>query len=133
MEFMERSRIMVIGSNLATVQRVSRYYLQQGAQVLPYYGIPSEEEVTLFAPHLTVLCPPVPENLPRYIDQLQILCLEEPINEGLPSLANQSLLKTLEKYLLKIESAIGTGTFQQHNIVTAGYLWGVKMVMQGQC
>ena len=50
------NRVMVIGQNVATVQRVSRYCLDQGAEVFPYYGIPSDEEVTLFDPEVSVLC-----------------------------------------------------------------------------
>jgi hypothetical protein len=58
---MPENRVMVIGQNVATVQRVSRYCLAQGAEVFPYYGIPSVDEMSLFAPKVFVLCLPLPE------------------------------------------------------------------------
>lgn len=83
---MERHRIMVIGSDVATVQRVSIYCLQQNAEVFPYYGLPMDEEITLFAPHIWVLCLPITEGL-NYQSILQpyILWSEQSKNEELPS------------------------------------------------
>jgi hypothetical protein len=74
------NRIMVIGNHVVTVQRVSRYCLEQGAVVLPYYGIPSDEDVTLFAPDVSVLCLPIPENFQRQIGQCYILWSEQSID-----------------------------------------------------
>jgi len=72
-------RVMVIGSNVTTVQRVSRYCLEHGADVFPYYGIPGAEEVALFNPQVSVFCLPVPENwLCQMVHQLCILWSEEP-------------------------------------------------------
>ncbi|KAB8331756.1 hypothetical protein SD80_023515 [Scytonema tolypothrichoides VB-61278] len=75
---------MVIGSRVTTVQRVSSYCLKQGAEVFPYYGIPTDEELTLFAPDVLVLCLPIPENFLRQINHRYILWLEDPIDEKLP-------------------------------------------------
>ncbi len=82
---MERHRIMVIGSNVTTVQCVSRYCLEQGAEVFPYYGTPTDDEVTLFIPHIFILCLPVPENFRQQINQPYILWSEQPMHIGIPS------------------------------------------------
>lgn len=82
---MERHRIMVIGSNVTTVQCVSRYCLEQGAEVFPYYGTPTDDEVTLFTPHIFILCLPVPENFRQQINQPYILWSEQPMYIGIPS------------------------------------------------
>ncbi|WP_339384086.1 hypothetical protein [Gloeocapsopsis crepidinum] len=58
-----RQRIMVVGTNVTTVQQVSGYCLKWGAEVLPYYGTPNEEEIRLFEPQIWVICLPIPENL----------------------------------------------------------------------
>ncbi|MDF5713486.1 MAG: hypothetical protein PUP93_06265 [Rhizonema sp. NSF051] len=76
-------RIMVIGSKVTTVQRVSRYCLTQGAEVFPYYGIPTDEEITLFAPQVFVLCIPMPKDLQYDILQPYILWSEYFVSEGL--------------------------------------------------
>lgn len=75
---------MVIGSNVTTVQRVSGYCLEQGAEVFPYYGIPKAEEVTLFAPEIWVICLPVPEDFLHHIRQPCILWSSQPMDVGLP-------------------------------------------------
>ena len=80
MKNIDSSRIMVIGNNVATVQRVSRYCLEQGAEVLPYYGIPTDDEVILFAPDVSVLCLPIPENFRPQIGQPYILWSKQFIN-----------------------------------------------------
>lgn len=82
---MERHRIMVIGSNVTTVQRVSSYCLKKNLEVLPYYGIPLVEDITLFAPHALVLCLPIPEDFQHQIHQPYILWSEQIIDEELPS------------------------------------------------
>lgn len=66
-------RVMVIGQDVATVQRVSRYCLEQGADVFPYYGIPNPEDVALFAPEVSVVCLPVSEDFLQQIAQPYIL------------------------------------------------------------
>ena len=100
MEFMERSRIMVIGSNVTTVQRVSRYCLEQGAEVLPYYGIPTDEEIALFAPHVSVLCLPMPKDFQQQIGQPYIFWSEHLMNQGIPFVSNPTELHTrLQKVL----------------------------------
>jgi len=80
---MERRRIMVIGSNVTTVQRVSSYYLKQQAEVFPYYGIPMDEEVALFDPDVLVLCQPIPADFQRQINRPYILWPEQLMDEKL--------------------------------------------------
>jgi hypothetical protein len=62
------------------VQHVSRYCLEQCAEVLPYYGIPTDDEVILFAPDVSVLCLPIPENFRPQIGQPYILWSKQFIN-----------------------------------------------------
>ncbi|BDA69544.1 hypothetical protein RIVM261_061530 [Rivularia sp. IAM M-261] len=80
---MERHRIMVIGSNVTTVQRVSSYCLKKNLEVFPYYGIPVVDDITLFAPHVVVLCLPIPEKFQLcQIHQRYIFWSEQKISEG---------------------------------------------------
>lgn len=81
---MKKHRIMVIGSNVTTVQRVSSYCLKQSSEVLPYYGIPSNEEITLFAPEVLVLCLPIANDFCYQIHPY-ILWSEQFIDKELPS------------------------------------------------
>lgn len=74
---MQGSRIMVIGQDVAMVQRISRYCLGQGAVVFPYYGTPTLEEVTLFNPEVSVLCVPVPTDILNQINHPYILWSEQ--------------------------------------------------------
>lgn len=97
---MERHRIMVIGSNVTTVQCVSRYCLEQGAEVFPYYGIPTDEEVTLFAPHIFVLCLPVPEDFRQQINQPYVLWSEQPMHTGIP------LVYTAEELQVRLQEVL---------------------------
>lgn len=97
---MERHRIMVIGSNVTTVQCVSRYCLEQGAEVFPYYGIPTDEEVTLFAPHIFVLCLPVPEDFRQQINQPYVLWSEQPMHTGIP------LVYTAEELEIRLQEVL---------------------------
>ncbi|WP_013320579.1 hypothetical protein [Gloeothece verrucosa] len=60
---MIKSPIMIIGNDVLIVQRLSRHCLQQGAEVLPYYGLPSSEEITLFAPKALVFSSSLPEEI----------------------------------------------------------------------
>ncbi|BAY13960.1 hypothetical protein NIES2098_71580 [Calothrix sp. NIES-2098] len=70
---MQLHRIMIVGSNITTVQRVSSYCLKKSPHVLPYYGIPTNEEMNLFAPDILVLCLPIPESFQHQIRQPYIL------------------------------------------------------------
>lgn len=81
---MKNHRIMVIGSNVTTVQRVSSYCLKHSAEVFPYYGIPSNEEVALFAPEVFVLCLPIANDF-CYQIYPYILWSEHFIDKGLAS------------------------------------------------
>jgi len=88
------NRVMVIGQNVATVQRVSRYYLDQGAEVFPYYGIPSDEEVALFEPEVSVLCLPLPEDFFKQINHPYILWSEEQLILDLSLVSHQKSVKS---------------------------------------
>lgn len=103
---MEKYRIMVIGSNVTTVQRVSRYCLEQGAEVFPYYGTPIDEEVTLFAPDISVLCPPLPKGFRHQINQRYVLWSEQPMNDRLPLVASRTELHAYLQQCLGIKSAL---------------------------
>ncbi|BAY33491.1 hypothetical protein NIES2107_53870 [Nostoc carneum NIES-2107] len=74
---MERPRVMVIGKNITTVQRVSRYCMKKDLEVFPYYGVPLNEEINLFNPHVFVLCQPLPEGFVSCINQPYILWSEQ--------------------------------------------------------
>jgi|GEM_PF-2568212 len=88
-----RNRIMVIGQNVATVQRISRYCLEQGAEVFPYYGIPTIEDVTLFEPEISIVCLPLPESFLCQITQPYILWSEKHMEMDLPLVSTQQELK----------------------------------------
>lgn len=77
-------RVMVIGQDVATVQRVSRYCLEQGADVFPYYGIPNPEDVSLFEPEISVVCLPVSEDFLQQIAQPYMLWSEQQITQDFP-------------------------------------------------
>jgi hypothetical protein len=87
-------RVMVIGYNVKTVQRISRYCLELGADVFPYYGSPGAEEVALFNPQVSVLCLPLAENwLCQMVHQFCILWSEEP-RDGFPLASTRTELET---------------------------------------
>lgn len=67
---------MIVGRKVTTVQCLSRYYLKQGIEILPYYGFPTLEEVTLFNPDLFIVCVPAPEDFLLQIDRPFILWTE---------------------------------------------------------
>lgn len=90
------NRIMVIGQDVVMVQRVSRYCLEQGAEVFPYYGVPTIEDVTLFDPEVSVLCLPLPRNFLCRLNQRYILWSEQPILSDLPLVSSK---RELESYL----------------------------------
>ena len=96
------NRVMVIGQNVATVQRVSRYYLDQGAEVFPYYGTPLEEEVTLFDPEVLVLCLPLPESFIKQIDRPYILWSEEQLIVDLSLVSGQKAVKSSLQNILQL-------------------------------
>ena len=95
------NRVMVIGQNVATVQRVSRYYLDQGAEVFPYYGTPLDEEVTLFDPEVLVLCLPLPEGFLKPIDHPYILWSEEQLID-LSLISDQKAVKSSLQKILQL-------------------------------
>ena len=97
---MERHRIMVVGSNVTTVQLISTYCLEQGVEVFPYYGIPTKDEVALFAPQTVVLCIPVPEDFQRQIVQPYILWSEQPVDIGKPLVCTRTELEARLQELL---------------------------------
>lgn len=78
---MEIPRIIVTGNNVTTVQRVSSYCLKHNFEVFPYYGIPTVEDITLFAPHAWVLCLPIPDNFHLQILQPYIFWSEQPLED----------------------------------------------------
>jgi hypothetical protein len=69
-------KIMIVGRKVTTVQDLSRYCLLQGIEILPYYGFPTLEEVTLFSPDLLIICLPAPEDFLVQIDRPSILWSE---------------------------------------------------------
>ena len=104
---MKKHRIMVIGSNATAVQCVSRYCLKWGVEVLPYFSIPTEEEVTCFAPHVSVLCLPMPEDFQGQIGQPYVLWSEQPTDKGTSCAANSTeLYDLLREVLLPLKSTI---------------------------
>ncbi|BAY25010.1 hypothetical protein NIES2100_48090 [Calothrix sp. NIES-2100] len=99
---MERPRIMVIGTNVTTVQRVSRYCLKKGLEVFPYYGIPINDEVSLFDPHILVLCQPIPNELMSSIAQLCISWSEQTIDGYLTLVSSPTELSIPLQEVLQI-------------------------------
>lgn len=92
---MPRHRIVVIGESVLEVQRVSRYCLTQGIEVFPYYGVPTNEEINLFSPHLAIVCSPLPEITYPQIEGSYILWSEQPIDSELPVISNMTELQKL--------------------------------------
>lgn len=88
-------KVMIIGKIVMTVQTVSRFCIQQGAEVFPYYGIPAVEEVALFEPDIFILCLPAPENLFLQIDRPFILWSEQFTDIKLPVASNRTELVNL--------------------------------------
>jgi hypothetical protein len=92
---------MILGRLVATVQRVSRYCLEQMVEVLPYYGVPSSEEICLFNPDLLIICLPAPENLYLQIDKPFILWSELEANLKLPVASNSAELARMLQQTLQ--------------------------------
>ena len=70
---------MVVGEIVAVVQQVSRYCLNcliQRVDVLPFYGLPHSDEITLFDPHALVLCLPLAESFLVQIERPYVLWIE---------------------------------------------------------
>lgn len=95
-------RILIFGRTATTVQRVSRYYLKPGIEILPYYGIFTDEEVNLFAPDLLILCLPAPENFFLQIDRPCILWSEPSVNVKLSVGSSCIELKNLLQQTLQV-------------------------------
>jgi hypothetical protein len=85
------SRVLVVGEAVIVVQQVSRYCLSQGADVLPFYGLPDAAAVTLFDPHLLVLCLPLAESFIAQLDRPYLL-LAEPSNQDPLPISSQVVL-----------------------------------------
>jgi hypothetical protein len=83
---------MILGKLVATVQRVSRYCLEHVVEILPYYGVPSGEEIGLFQPDVLIICLPAPEDLYLQIDKPFILWSEREANFQLPVASNPAEL-----------------------------------------
>ena len=91
---------MIVGSQVTTVQYLSRYCLQQGRETFPYYGFPTLEEVTLFSPDLLIVCLPAPEDFLMQIDRPFILWSE-------PSSLDKSQGRVLEEdYYIQLKSLL---------------------------
>ncbi len=76
------TRIAVVGENVATVQKISRFCLGLGLEVLPYYGVPDPEDLALFDPTVCIVCWPL-----TYLDldRLQSYWVwAEQYTEGIP-------------------------------------------------
>lgn len=101
---MQRHRIMVAGSNVITVQRVSRYCLEQRAEVFPYYGIPSLEEIALFMPEVVVFCAAIADAAAvlQQLDRPCLFWLEEAAAETIGSAPIVSTAEDLRIHLQKI-------------------------------
>ncbi len=74
----EPRRIMVVGEGVMVVQRVSRYCLTQGADVLPFYGLPDADAIALFDPHVLVLCLPLAASFLVQVERPYLLWAEQP-------------------------------------------------------
>ncbi|HEY9697409.1 MAG TPA: hypothetical protein V6D10_09105 [Trichocoleus sp.] len=90
---------MVIGQDVPLVQRLSRYCLELGAEVFPYYGTPTSEEVALFNPEASIFCIPDPQEAWNEIDHPYILWSEACRVTDQPYV---STLQDLERHLKKI-------------------------------
>lgn len=92
---------MVIGESVLDVQRLSRCCLAQGIEVFPYYGVPSSEEISLFSPHLAILCSPLSNSAYPQIDVTCILWSEKPVNSHLLVISN---ITELDKLLQNLQN-----------------------------
>lgn len=90
---MPRHQIVVIGESVIEAQRVSRCCLAHGIEVFPYYRVPTNEKISLFAPHFAIVCSPILKiNYPQ-IDRSYIFWSEQPINSELPVISNMTELE----------------------------------------
>lgn len=97
----QKHRIMVIGNNVTTVQRVSSYCLGHNFEVLPYYGVPLAEEISLFTPHAMVLCLPIPDDFHFHLLQPCVFWAENSLERKLPIVsAPTELYLHLQKVLV---------------------------------
>lgn len=97
-------RVTIVGRSVATVQHVSRYCIKQGLEVLPYYGVPTSEEMALFAPALIIVCLPTPENFLLQTERPVILWSEQPTEIELPVASNYAELSALLQQTLPAKS-----------------------------
>jgi hypothetical protein len=94
------NRIMVIGQDVAMVQRLSRYCLDQGADVFPYYGTPTAEDIALFRPEVSIVCLPVAEDMLTHLNHPYIFWAEPQQESDQPANRNWSdLEKKLQEAL----------------------------------
>lgn len=84
-----------MGESVFEVQHVSRCCLKQGIDVFPYYGVPTNEEISLFAPHLVIVCSPILEITYPQIEFSYIFWSEQPIDSELPVIYNMTQLQEL--------------------------------------
>lgn len=96
---------MILGKLVTSVQRVSRYCLEQMVEVLPYYGVPSAEEINLFDPDILIICLPAPQQLYLQTDKPFILWSELEVNFELPVASNSAeLVQMLQQALQDFNS-----------------------------
>jgi hypothetical protein len=76
--------------------------MKQGLEVLPYYGVPTSEEITLFAPALVIVCLPTPEDFLLQTDRPLILWSEQPTEIQLPVASNYMELLALLQQTLQL-------------------------------
>ncbi len=100
---MERHRVMVIGSNVNTVQRISNLCLKKNLEVFPYYGAPLVEEIDVFAPDALVICLPIPQDFQCHVLRPWILWSEQTIDERLPLM---NLVSTATELYVRLQEVL---------------------------
>lgn len=91
---------MIVGQDVPMVQRLSRYCLELGAEVFPYYGTPTDEEVMLFNPEVSIFCIPASQEGWNRFDHPYILWSETCLVMDLPYVSTLSDLgQSLRKML----------------------------------
>ena len=100
---------MIVGQDVPMVQRLSRYCLELGAEVFPYYGTPADEEVALFNPEVSIFCIPDPQECWNRFDHPYILWSETCRVMDLPYVSTlgdlaQSLRKMLPVHSIRLNA-----------------------------